>query len=278
MQNLVQSMGMLLAGLFLFGQPLAAQQPETQEPAQVMLLGSFHLANNNRDLINLPIEDVLAPHRQAELAQLVENLARWKPTRIVLEWDRSNQNSLDQRYQQYLNGELELTANERDQIGMRLAKRLGHKKVYAVDWAEGAPGDQSDYDFLTWANENGEADRLTAFIENAQSELHRRAETMRNQSIMDWYHDLNDPEMAAANHRQYFEIATFGDNTANPGAAWVGGWYARNLRIFNNISDLIEPGERVLVLYGSGHIYHLDRFFRETEAAELIDPRRYLRK
>jgi len=57
---------------------------------QVTLVSSFHLANNNRDLINLPIEDVLGPRRQEEIEHLVENLTRWRPTKIVLEWARSD--------------------------------------------------------------------------------------------------------------------------------------------------------------------------------------------
>lgn len=254
----------------------SSEDPVMSAP-QVMLVSSFHLANNNRDLINLPIEDVLAPHRQGELEQLVVNLARWRPTKIVLEWARSDQGGLDERYQTYLNGRLELSAKEQDQIGLRLAKTLNHSKIYAVDWNKSFPGESAEYDFLAWAQENGQDDRMKAFVEAGQERLDRQAEAMRQQSIVEWYFNLNQPEVRDQDHRVYFELATFGNNERNPGASWVGGWYGRNLRIFNNVRDLLEPGDRVLILYGSGHTYLLDRFFRESGLAEVVDPRPYIR-
>lgn len=247
------------------------------ERPKVMLVGSFHLANNNRDLINMPIEDVLVSHRQHEIEQLVENLSRWRPTKIVLEWPRSDQNGLDRRYQSYLNGELELTAKEQDQIGFRLAEALGHTKIYAADWNESFPGEQADYDFLNWAQEHGQGDRVKALVDEGQERLDRQSRRMRKQSIVDWYFDLNQPEVREQDHRAYFELARFGNNDHNPGASWVGGWYGRNLRIFNNIRDIAKPDDRVFILYGSGHTYILDRFFRESGRAEVIDARRYIR-
>lgn len=254
-----------------------AQDTEVPSEPQVMIVSSFHLANNNRDLINLPIENVLVPHRQEEIRQLVDNLARWRPTKIVLELPRSDQDGLNKRYQRYLDGELELSAKEQDQIGFRLAEALGHTEVYAVDWNKSFPGERADYDFLAWAKENGEEDRMTAFVKMGQEKLDRQAKTMRQQSIVEWYLDLNQPEVREQDHQVYFDLATFGNNERNPGASWVGGWYGRNLRIFNNIRDVIEPRDRVLILYGSGHTFLLDRFFRESEAAEVVDPRPYIR-
>lgn len=245
--------------------------------AQVMLVSSFHLANNNRDLINLPIEDVLASRRQVEIEQLVDNLARWRPTKVILEWPKSDQKGLDRRYQTYLDGELELSAKEQDQIGFRLAEALGHTKVYAADWNDSFPGEWTEYDFLAWAQENGEGDRVSAFVKDGQERLDRQAERMRQQSIVDWYFDLNQPKVREQDHRVYFELATFGNNDHNPGASWVGGWYGRNLRIFNNIRDVVGPDDRVLILYGAGHSYLLDRFFRESALAEVVDPRPYIR-
>jgi len=256
---------------------VSARETEAMSDPQVMLLGSYHLANNNRDVINVSIENVLTTHRQQQINNLVECLADWKPTRIAVEWDRNDQAGLDNRYATLLAGKYELTANEIDQIGLRLAKKLGQDRVYAVDWNEAAPGDQMQYDFFGWAERNDQESRLKAFVEAEQQDADSASAKMRGQSVNEWYHDLNGPEARLKMHKSYFEIATFGSNEDNPGAAWVGAWYARNLRIFNNIREILEPQERVLVVYGVGHVHLLDQFFRESGAAMAVDPRPFIK-
>lgn len=246
------------------------------EPPQVMLLGTHHLANNNRDVINLPIEDVMTPTRQRELDRLVDALARWKPTRVAVEWRKADQAGLDRRYADYLAGRLKPSANERDQVGMRLAKKLGLTRVDAIDWSGDSPGPSADYDFMGWAQRNGQSARLDRFVKEGQADANRTAAAMRGQTISQWYRALNTPERRLASQRPYFTIASLGTDAGNPGAAWVGGWYARNLRIFNNLREIALPGERVFVLYGSGHAYFLDAFLRESGVATPVDPRRFL--
>ena len=264
-----------LAALLTAIMPTAAH---ANEPAQVLLLGTHHLANNNRDLINLPIEDVTTPRRQVELARLVDGLARWKPTRVAIEWPRADQAALDRRYADYLAGTLKVSANERDQIGFRLARKLGLRRVDAIDWNGAAPGPGAGYDFMDWAKRHGQGARFDRFIRDGQADADRTASAMRDQTISQWYRALNTAAHRAAAHRPYFTIAAFGDDDANPGAAWVGGWYARNLRIFNNLGELTVPGERVFVLYGSGHAYLLDAFIRESGIATMVDPLLYIPK
>jgi hypothetical protein len=56
------------------------------------------------------------------------------------------------------------------------------------------------------------------------------------------------------------------------GAAWVGTWHARNLRIFTNLVRLTSnPQDRVLVIYGFGHAYPLRQFASESNAFRLVD-------
>src|SRR3546814_6069159 len=88
-------------------------------------LGSPHLANNNRDIANVHVEDVTTPAHQREIETLVDALARFRPTRIAIEWPSSDQAGLDKRYAAYRAGTLPVSANERDQIALRLAAKLG---------------------------------------------------------------------------------------------------------------------------------------------------------
>jgi hypothetical protein len=242
----------------------------------LLIVGSPHLANNNRDIINPRIEDVTTPERQQEMEALVESLARFKPTRIAIEWKADDQAGLDRRYADYRSGRLQLTANERDQIALRLAAKLNLEKVDAIDWNGDAPGEAGAYDFTGWAARNGQAGRLEELRLRGQASTDAQVARWRCLSVTQWYREYNAPAARANDHRAYYELARIGEGRESPGAAWVGAWYARNLRIFNSLERVAGPQDRVLVLYGSGHTYLLDQFARESNAFKVEDTLSYL--
>ncbi len=93
------------------GFPAQAQtaSPNETRRAEVLVLGTYHMANPGHDLFNMPADDVLAPGRQAEIAELAAVLKKFKPTKIAIEND--SQRKLNERYTQYLAGKYVLTAN-----------------------------------------------------------------------------------------------------------------------------------------------------------------------
>ena len=95
-----------------------------------MILGTFHMSNPGRDMHNARIEDVLTPKHQADLARGVNGLAKFKPTRVMVEWDAG---PTDERYAKYLAGTLDPSRNEVVQVGFRLAKQAGLPRVEGVD-------------------------------------------------------------------------------------------------------------------------------------------------
>lgn len=54
------------------------------------------------------------------------------------------------------------------------------------------------------------------------------------------------------------------------GADMTGNWYHRNVRIYANILRVCKPGDRLLVLYGSGHVAPLAHFL-ETSGEFVLD-------
>jgi hypothetical protein len=61
------------------------------------------------------------------------------------------------------------------------------------------------------------------------------------------------------------------------GIDWVQGWYSRNLRIYANLVRLIESAdERVLVVYGAGHVTLLTQFLRDSGLYKVESPLTYL--
>src|SRR3546814_378501 len=149
--------------------PLLLDRTAEQRP-ELLILGSPHLANNNRDIANVHVEDVTTPAHQREIETLVDALARFRPTRIAIEWPSSDQAGLDKRYAAYRAGTLPVSANERDQIALRLAAKLGLDRVDAVDWNEMPPGAIADFDFTAWAEAHGQQDRVEMLRQRGQAQ------------------------------------------------------------------------------------------------------------
>ena len=263
----------LIAAVVAGGLAPVSQQAETP---QLLILGSPHLANHNRDIANVHVEDVRTPERQREIEAVVERLAAFHPTRVAVEWSADKQSDLDKRYADYRAGRYVLSADEVDQIGLRLAARLGLARVDAINWNEMPPGDDADYDFPAWANAHARGAEWTAFQQTSQARADSEARLMGCTPISAWYRRFNTPAYRRADQRAYYKIATFGNQASNPGAAWVGAWYARNLRILDNLRGIAGPGDRIVVIYGAGHGFLLDQQARESGAFRVVDTLAYL--
>ncbi|MCU7372302.1 DUF5694 domain-containing protein [Paucibacter sp. O1-1] len=131
MSRRLRALALLTAALLLAPLPGLAE-------VQVMVLGSYHFANPGLDLHNAEVDDVLSARRQAELVELIERLASFRPSMVAVE---ARADALPGRalpgYRRYLSGEGPPDRNEIEQIGYRLARRMGLDQVLGVD----APGE-----------------------------------------------------------------------------------------------------------------------------------------
>lgn len=225
--------------------------------AELLLLGTFHFKDAGLDSYKPQHDvDILGAERQAELDEILDRLEAWKPTRIAVEWDRDEQARLDARYAQYLAGDFEISSNEIYQLGFRLAKRLGHERLWAVD------ADSRFYeprvDREQWAREHGQGwifdhpwhERFEALY---SWEDERKTGVPLRETLL----YMNSPQRLALGHGHYL-VGGFkaGDGTEYPGADHLTGWwYVRNLRIFSNLLQLArDPGDKVLFVVGAGHL------------------------
>lgn len=244
----------LLAVLLL---PAISAAPTIQaEPVmpQLLVLGVPHFANHHRDLINANVEDVLTPARQREMIAIVTALAALHPNHVAVEWSATKQAALDERYAAYRAGTYLLTGDEIDQIGLRLAAMLNLPRVDAVNWLEEAPGRDDDYDFGKWLEAHGRTKELAAITADGQRRVDAQDKLNRCRPIADWLRELNSPEYVAWDESTYYRIAAFGDAETNPGAAWVGAWHARNLRIAANLKRVAgAAGDKTVAVFGAGH-------------------------
>lgn len=238
-----------------------------QEPprAEVLVLGSYHMANPGQDIFNTKVDDVLSPKRQAEIGQLIEVLKRFRPTKVAVERNFGDKRT-SQDYADYLAGKHELTRNEIEQVGFRLAKELGHQAVYPVD-ADGEFPYPRVVGFAKASGQSKEFDALTA----EWGEFSRGwGARLASGTILDALLDLNSDEVVSKDVGFYFRLAHFGVAWDWAGPDLLADWYRRNTRIYSNTIQLIEsPNERVLVLIGSGHLGWLRPMFESDPTLRL---------
>jgi hypothetical protein len=222
--------------------------------AQILVLGTYHMANPGRDVYNMQADDVRTPKRQQELAELTDVLAKFQPTKIAIEADPDNK-TIPTAFQDYLAGKHELSRNEIEQIGFRLAKQLGQKQLYPVN-VEGEFPLQRVMDYAKAKDRSQELEKIMGSIGQTVTE---EDAYVKSHTILESLRYMNSSSSVAAGNDFYMQMAGFGEDGDYAGPDLLADWYARNIRIHSNILKLItSPSERILVVYGSGHLGWLE--------------------
>ena len=260
---------------------------QVKQKPMIMILGSGHLANWGADRINYKMDDVLEPKRQAELQQLVEQLAQFKPTKIAVEADMRWDGELQTEYDAYLEDGFQLERHEIHQVGFRLAKDMGHPKVYCVDYFRDDPmvrEDREDHltDYGAFAEANDQEHLLGPPPTDGKITQDEDGtvwiEPEKYEPIIDMYIRMNQDEKIRTNLRDYLRIARIGLRDEYPGANWVAHfWYPRNLKTFVNLTRITESeDERILLIIGAGHLGFLKQIVEDSEVYNLESPLQYL--
>lgn len=241
---------------------VAAARTEAPATVQVMVLGVYHFDNPGLDIANTRADDPTTPRRQAELARIADALARFKPTRIMVERVGAGEAYAVASYERFSPADLKTQKDEGVQIGYRLARRLGHAHVYGIDERDG-PGkpDYFPFDKLqAWSKARGGDARVDAMPAMARASV-ARIEAAQRRSIGAALRAMNDPETQRAEQGLgYYALLPVGEKDAQPGADLNGGWYLRNAKIFAKLAQASRPGDRVLVVFGGGHGWWLRHF------------------
>lgn len=254
---------------------------QTPAPTQVLLLGTFHFDYPNQDAHktdSADFVDVLLPGRQREIKELAEVIKRFKPTRVYIESRR--QSFHDSLYAQYRAGRYQLGRNEIFQVAYRVAAEQGLESLYAVD-ASSFIAD--NYKRLPQFSEDTGAspavdpqrDRLW---QQRYSKLYNAGDSIDKElTILESYLFMASPKVQRRDNGAYLTtgFATTNNNGPDYLATW---WYSRNLRIFNNIlKTRPAPADRIVVLFGNGHMAHLNEFFRSSPEFEVVELRSLLK-
>lgn len=200
----------------------------------------------------IPHKGSLASAKQrAELDKVVRCLGRYKPTIITVPTQAGEQPRVDSLYQAYLAGHYRLGPSATDQLGFRLAKQLGHQRVYCVDaWG----------DYQSFIDQRGEGfwQRYGDFKHESLSQTPPElGKTGHDLGLLGLFSEQNSPEMIAQAQAQYFTMGFFYEDEPNDysGVDWATQcWYNRNLRIIRNLSRIqMGQADRVLMIHGTAH-------------------------
>jgi len=244
--------------------------------AQVLILGVFHFQDAGRDGYKPQFPfDIRTPQRQRELEEVIARLAAWRPTRIAIEQRTDRQPRVDSLYAIYPGGGMDTLQNEIYQVAYRLAKRLGHSGVFAVD----APAR-----YLDSAMSEAEWKRRQAALKPGPlsatdwdaryTALYRADDSLKTvRTLRETLLAANDPERLAIGHGHYLVGSLLdgppGDYFGADG--FVSAWHNRNIRIYSNVARLIRsPEERVLLVIGAGHAPIIRAQFASAPFVKLI--------
>lgn len=266
------SSGVVLALAVTFVSAGAQQlRPPVSEPVQVLILGTYHFANPGLDVVQVEVADILSPEKQAEVAEVVEALAAFRPTKVAVEVRAPGHARLDSLYSAYRGGNHDLGRNEVQQLGFRLADRFGHTRLFGIDHEGDFPFDalmayaqENDPAFVGWAQE-----RLAAI--GAESDRRQRENTLSE--ILRF---SNDPSEIAEGHGLYMVLGGVGAGDTYVGADLLARWYERNIKTFADLRGLAEAGDRILVIFGSGHAPILRELVISDPVLELVEANDFL--
>ena len=259
---------------------LPAQSPvPASAPIQVMVLGTYHFGNPGQDLHNMKVDSVLTPAKQAELADVASCLAKFNPTKIAVEALSYRSDFITKKFQEFTPETLNQDPDERTQIAFRLAHQLSHKSVYGIDEQSKTidyfPFDKVDA--YAKAHEQGAA--LGRMQEKVGQMMKQMETAQKTKPVRVMLADMNEPARVLSDHQNfYYALFSLANEKEQPGAELNAAWYQRNAKIFAKLTQIAQPGDRVLVVFGSGHAFWLRHFVQNTPGFHLVEPCDYLQQ
>ena len=249
---------------------------EGREVPKVLLVGTFHFGYPGLDSHVTKDKwkiDILSESKQKELKNLLDYIALFKPTKIMIE-SGSNTGYLIERHKAWKAGKEKLRKSEDDQIGIRLMDRFGLDTLYGVD-AQGLAyelshsADSLKYQGLfdrIWA----ESDNGTNPIEKNYWKWYEKDDLLTYElPLLDYFHYQNSDKVIERMHGHYIMSDDSTDYDEMDGL--ILNWYSRHLRIFKNITMVdTNADDRILILFGAGHMGILKQQFEASPEYELI--------
>jgi hypothetical protein len=222
---------------------------------EIILVGSFHFEQD---------EEVIRT-KEKEVIELVDYLAQFNPTKVALEWEKSEESNLNELYKSSIE---QYSVDEIEQVGFRLAKKLDHDQIYAVNWAGHLT--QNDLNNLN----NTIQDSYPDLLETMNLMNENTPSIHSDIPLIDSFRDLNTKHVIREYEKMYLSFAEVSNRSGDMvGINFLNKWMERELMIFKNTVEVSQgfPEDRILLLLGSDHLWMLRKMF-EGIGWEVINP------
>ncbi len=244
---------------------LIATAQVKKKPTEILVIGTYHFNNPGLDVAQYKVLDIMGEKPQKQLEEISTAIAKFKPTKIFTEWELKDQLALDTLYNKYQEGTyFDYVAqkypkrkfylqNEIVQLAFRAAKKMNHKKVYAIDYQETS----FDFDSIM---KFADSIRLPNFKKEVMLEI-KDIETKSNalfaqNDLLKCLYYFNSKELRETDIPWYVGKINDSDKLGTYiGAFLASEWYRRNLYMLANIQKQTETSDnRIMVLAGASHI------------------------
>ena len=232
---------------------------------QILLFGSFHFENPGLDVAKVNTFNVMSDKSQKELENITNKIKKFGPDKIFVEWNFKKQDKLDKFYAKNTDSLLKNDSDEIVQIALRSAKKLGHKKLYGIDYND------TDFPYDSLVKEMKAANQFDLIKKNEETIKHNETDfntKITKYSLTQLLLDVNTKDIS-----WYLETAIKGGKTDNfVGAFLVSEWYRRNLYMYALIEKLTESkDDKIMVLLGAGHTAIIKEFVKHNSEYEIVE-------
>lgn len=244
--------------------------------SKVMIVGTHHF--NQEDHY-----DELSDENQVHIQSIINKLAEFKPTKVVIEKEVQNDSLFNALYLQYRSNPLFIDSlpNEAFQLGFRLAHIMNHDRIYLFDDQTEFIGSLENFtfdNFGTYADNND-----SGFYDIYKDIIVESYATIQDSlSQLDLYQNVvvrNSPVMTHWNAQRMhaYEIRV-GIQKSWIGPDWLARYYQRNIRMMANIMSYNDRGQdRIVVIVGDNHKWVLDLLFDNNPEFEVESSYEFLK-
>ncbi len=276
-------MKILIPLFILLSYLLPAHGQNNNHKIKVYLLGTFHFDQTDS---TYRVNDVTHQQSIDTLNKIIIGL---QPNKIFIERmpDFEYQHKIDSLYQAYFNRSKETNnPNEIWQIAFRVAKKLGHKKLYQCDH----PGMYGSIyaEIEAYAKAHKQEHILQYNAAGITKPLSRiiNTDSLRNaMSLLEYMRWLNSKEVQRSSHAHYVNLypQTGSTNVYQYkenyllGTQLTADWYRRNIYTYSKIINQVDyTEEAIFLLIGNDHIPIIRHLFESNPYFEVMDTEKWL--